>query len=52
MKHILFILFLSFCGSLSGQVVLSADGPGDTYALIRSVLAPGENPIEVPDCNH
>jgi len=33
-------------------VVLSADGPGDTYSLITSVLAPGHNPIEVPDCNH
>lgn len=33
-------------------VELKADGPGDTYALITSVLAPGYNPIEVPDCNH
>ena len=33
-------------------VVLAADGPGDTYALITSVLAPGYNPIETPDCNH
>ncbi len=33
-------------------VTLSADGPGDTYDLITSVLAPGHNPIEVPDCNH
>lgn len=35
-----------------GQVVLDADGPGNTYELITSVLAPGYNPIEVPDCNH
>jgi len=35
-----------------GQVLLDADGPGDTYELITSVLAPGHNPIEVPDCNH
>ncbi|WP_067151264.1 T9SS type A sorting domain-containing protein [Pseudotamlana agarivorans] len=34
------------------QVVLDADGPGDTYALITSVLAPGYNPIETPDCSH
>lgn len=34
------------------QVTLSADGPGNTYDLIISKLAPGENPIEVPDCNH
>lgn len=33
-------------------IVLAADGPGDTYALITSVLAPGYNPIETPDCNH
>ncbi len=33
-------------------VVLKADGPGETYELITSVLAPGYNPIEVPDCNH
>jgi len=36
----------------TGQVTLDADGPGDTYELITSVLAPGHNPIEVPDCNH
>lgn len=35
-----------------GQVVLDADGPGNTYPLITSVLAPGFNPIEVPDCSH
>ena len=33
-------------------VVLNADGPGNTYDLVTSVLAPGHNPIEVPDCNH
>ncbi len=33
-------------------IALQADGPGDTYALITSVLAPGQNPVEVPDCNH
>ena len=33
-------------------VTLNADGPGNTYELITSVLAPGYNPIEVPDCNH
>ena len=34
------------------QVTLDADGSGNTYSLITSVLAPGHNPIEVPDCNH
>jgi len=33
-------------------VELKADGPGNTYDLITSILAPGYNPIEVPDCNH
>ena len=34
------------------QVTLDANGSGNTYNLITSVLAPGHNPIEVPDCNH
>jgi len=33
-------------------VELKADGPGNTYELITSVLAPGYNPIEAPDCSH
>ncbi|EDP70450.1 hypothetical protein FBALC1_06823 [Flavobacteriales bacterium ALC-1] len=47
---VLWLLFLSF--NINGQIVLDADGPGNTYSLITSVLAPGYNPIEVPDCNH
>ena len=31
------------------QVTLNADGLGNTYALITSVLAPGSNSIETPD---
>ena len=52
MKSLLIILFsfMTFC--MHGQVVLDADGPGDTYDLITSVLAPGANPIETPDCSH
>lgn len=35
------------------QVTLTADGPGNTYELINSVLAnPGRNVIEAPDCSH
>ncbi|MDH7448066.1 heparin lyase I family protein [Aquimarina sp. 2201CG14-23] len=39
------------------QVTLNADGPGDTYELITSVLAPGNKPIEAPgfsinDCDN
>jgi hypothetical protein len=33
-------------------IQLNADGPGNTYDLITSVLAPGFDPIEVPDCSH
>jgi hypothetical protein len=33
-------------------VELRADGPGNTYELITSVLAPGFDPIEAPDCSH
>jgi Polysaccharide lyase len=33
----------------SAQVVLKADGPGNTYELINSVLAPGNTAVEAPD---
>lgn len=46
------ILFLLFPFVGYTQVTLQADGPGDTYDLIASVLAPDYNPIEVPDCGH
>lgn len=36
--------------AVSQHVTLSADGPGNTYELISSVL--GGNPLEVPDCGH
>lgn len=39
-------------GSGRGATVLTADGPGDTYDLISSVLSPGSNPVEAPDCGH
>ena len=50
-RYLTFLFVAIFC-NLNAQVTLSADGPGDTYDLITSVLAPGANPIEVPDCNH
>ena len=34
------------------QVVLKSDGPGNTYELINSVLAPGNEAVEHPECNH
>ncbi len=52
MKILLTSLILAFSVALHAQAVLKADGPGDTYELIKSVLAPGQNPIEVPDCSH
>lgn len=33
-------------------VTLYADGPGNTYELINSVLAPGYNVVENPECVH
>ncbi len=38
--------------NMDDAVSLKADGPGNTYDLITSVLAPGYNPIETPDCSH
>lgn len=46
-----FLFFFSFQFGY-GQVELNADGPGNTYELITSILAPGHKPIEAPDCNH
>ena len=52
MKYLYVLSFLFLSLNMHGQVVLDADGPGNTYSLITSVLAPGYTPIEVPDCNH
>lgn len=52
MKVLPFLFFVFLLPSVFGQVLLDADGPGDTYDLITSVLAPGHNPIEIPDCSH
>ena len=52
MSRILVFIFICGFHSLQAQVTLDADGISDTYDLISSVLAPGNNPIEVPDCNH
>ncbi len=37
---------------LSSQIVLDANGSGNTYEDINAVLAPGYNVNEVPDCAH
>ncbi len=52
MRIIYIFLFLFLIQPGYTQVVLKADGPGETYELITSILAPGFFPIEVPDCNH
>lgn len=52
MKGIIALFFLVSSLSLQAQLLLDADGPGSTYALITSKLAPGYNPVESPDCVH
>lgn len=52
MKNILFFSLLLFPFYLNSQVVLEADGPGNTYELINSIFAPGYNVVEAPDCSH
>jgi hypothetical protein len=47
-----FVIVFLFSINLLGQVVLTADGPGNTYELITSVFAPDETPLEPPDCSH
>ena len=44
-------IFLFFIHNLSwSQYVIEANGPGNTYEELTAFLAPGHNPIEVPDC--
>ncbi|MBC7846031.1 MAG: T9SS type A sorting domain-containing protein [Flavobacterium sp.] len=38
--------------STKAQIILNADGPGNTYELINSVFAPGYNVVEDPECVH
>lgn len=50
-KFLIFIL-LGFPVAVFSQTVLEADGPGNTYELINSVLAPGYDVVESPECIH
>ncbi len=52
MRYLFILVFIPFSQNLNAQLLLEADGPGDTYELIASKLAPNYNPIEVPDCGH
>lgn len=53
MRRILLInLMLHISSVMFSQTILNATADGITYDLITSVLAPGANPIETPDCSH
>lgn len=51
-QKLLFILLVGLPATVCPQTVLEADGPGNTYELINSVLAPGANVVEHPECVH
>lgn len=48
----IFLSLLVITNTAQSQAVLEANGPGDTYELINSVLAPGYNAVENPECVH
>lgn len=50
--HASLFILACICQFSFAQTTLEADGPGDTYELINSVMAPGYDVVEVPDCNH
>ncbi len=54
MKKSFFVFFVTCMISHQAklQTILSADGEGQTYELINSVLAPDGDVIETPDCSH
>lgn len=55
-QRILFVFILIALNKFTlckAQVFLNADStPNNTYELINSVLAPGNDAVEVPDCSH
>lgn len=51
-KILLPLLLLLIPISLTAQVTLDADGPGNTYELINSAFAPDGNVVENPECAH
>ena len=52
MKLYFALLTLAIPYICHSQVLLKSDGPGNTYELINSVLAPGNEAVEHPECNH
>jgi hypothetical protein len=55
-QKIQILLFVCMTGTIPqksfSQTALDADGPGNTYELINSILAPGYNAVENPECVH
>ena len=51
-RSITLVMLLANPLTLYSQTVLEADGPGNTYELISSVLAPGGDAVENPECVH
>jgi hypothetical protein len=51
-KYAFATLFFATIFSGNAQTILKADGPGNTYELISSVLAPGSDAVESPECVH
>ncbi|WP_400077402.1 heparin lyase I family protein [Winogradskyella sp. R77965] len=47
-----FILFCFVTQIIAAQVILNANGEGNTYEDINAVLAPNYDIVEVPDCAH
>jgi hypothetical protein len=50
LQYYIVVLALPFISH--SQITLKADGPGNTYELINSVLAPGSEAVENPECIH
>lgn len=50
-RMIIILVFAVFANPflINAQLTLNADGPGNTYELINSILAPNGNVIESPD---
>ncbi len=47
------LLILQLCfHTTNAQTTLNANGEGETYELINSVLAPDRDAVEDPDCSH
>ena len=52
MKKIFLLIQFLFSISYYAQVMLEANGPGNTYELINSKFAPGYDVVENPECVH